>query len=194
MKKKWMKIVQKEDKAPVFPIIDNFFFRLQFLTINNQQFWILMTHFQSSILMGRFLPTLFTKLGDGAIAGKHLILLSQPPPGAGIGTINSWKTAEANNFTGDCVAFSRVRHRKRAGPCWLLKLREMGTQGVQMKGVLPCLARWARCAGTRDFCPALAALFGPVLNIFPSPHTISIYLSPLPSKLGRQSWRVPFLA
>ncbi len=41
----------------------------------------------------------------------------------------------------------------------------MGTQGVHMKGILPCLVRWARCAGTRDFCPALAFLLGPVQNI-----------------------------
>jgi hypothetical protein len=34
-----------------------------------------------------------------------------------------------------------------------------------MKGVLPWLVRWARHAGTGDFCPALAALVGPVLNI-----------------------------
>jgi hypothetical protein len=34
-----------------------------------------------------------------------------------------------------------------------------------MKGILPCLVRWARCAGTRDFCPALAFLLGPVQNI-----------------------------
>jgi hypothetical protein len=34
----------------------------------------------------------------------------------------------------------------------------MGTQGVQMKGVLPWLVRCVRCAGTRDVCPALAAV------------------------------------
>jgi hypothetical protein len=32
-----------------------------------------------------------------------------------------------------------------------------------MKGVLPWLVR---CAGARDFCPALAALVNPVQNIF----------------------------
>jgi hypothetical protein len=42
----------------------------------------------------------------------------------------------------------------------------MGTQSVQMKGVLPWLIRWACRAGPRDFCPALAALVGPVRNIF----------------------------
>jgi hypothetical protein len=47
-----------------------------------------------------------------------------------------------------------------------------------MKGVLPWLLRWAQCAGRRGFCPALAALDGPVQNIFPSPYTISIHLSP----------------
>jgi hypothetical protein len=35
-----------------------------------------------------------------------------------------------------------------------------------MKGVLPWLIRWACRAGTRDFCPALAALVGPVQNTF----------------------------
>jgi hypothetical protein len=42
----------------------------------------------------------------------------------------------------------------------------MGTQRVQMKGVLPRLIRWARHAGTRDFYLALAALVSPVQNIF----------------------------
>jgi hypothetical protein len=40
----------------------------------------------------------------------------------------------------------------------------MGTQRVQMKGVLPWLVRWARRVGTRDFYPALAALVSPVQN------------------------------
>jgi hypothetical protein len=35
-----------------------------------------------------------------------------------------------------------------------------------MKGVLPWLVRWACRAGTRDFCPALAALVSPIQNIF----------------------------
>jgi hypothetical protein len=66
-----------------------------------------------------------------------------------------------------------------------LKLRQMGTQRVQMKGVLR--------AGTRGFCPALAVLVGPVQNLFFSLYTISIHLSPSPSKLGRQSCRVACL-
>ncbi len=44
-----------------------------------------------------------------------------------------------------------------------------------MKGVLPCLGRWAhRAASIRYYCPALAALFGPVQNIFLSPQTFSL--------------------
>jgi hypothetical protein len=46
-----------------------------------------------------------------------------------------------------------------------------------MKGVLPWMVRWARRAGTRDFCPALAAPLGPVQNIFLLMHTISLHLS-----------------
>jgi hypothetical protein len=61
----------------------------------------------------------------------------------------------------------------------------METQRVQMKGVIPWLVRWACHAGTRDFCPAPAALIGPVQNIFPSPYTISLPLSPSPTKLGQ---------
>ncbi len=42
-------------------------------------------------------------------------------------------------------------------PCWLLKLRWMGTQREQMKEVLSWLVHWTCRAGTRDFCSALAA-------------------------------------
>jgi hypothetical protein len=42
----------------------------------------------------------------------------------------------------------------------------MGTLGVHIKGVLPWLVRWARRAGTIDFCPALAALIGQVQILF----------------------------
>jgi hypothetical protein len=55
---------------------------------------------------------------------------------------------------------------ERGGPCCLLKLRQMGTYRVKMKGVIPWLVRWACRAGTRDFYPALAALVRPVQNIF----------------------------
>ncbi len=69
----------------------------------------------------------------------------------------------------------------------------MGTCGVQMKRVFPWLVGWARRASTWDFNPALAALISPVQNIFSSPCTISLYVSPSPSNLGRQSGRVAYL-
>ncbi len=68
-----------------------------------------------------------------------------------------------------CWKFLIVLTRERlqsSGLCWLLKLRWMGTRRVQMKGVLTWLVRWACRAGPRDFCSALAALVGPVQNIF----------------------------
>ncbi len=63
----------------------------------------------------------------------------------------------------------------------------MGAQKGQMKGVLSWLVRGACSAGTRDFCSALAALIGPVHNIFflTVQYIISIPLCPTPSKLGR---------
>ncbi len=45
---------------------------------------------------------------------------------------------------------------ERGGPYLLLKLRQMGTQGEHMKGLLYCLVRWASHVSTRDFCSALA--------------------------------------
>ncbi len=71
------------------------------------------------------------------------------------------------------------------------KLRQMETQGVHMKGVLPLLLSWR--VGTRDFFPDLAALVGPVQNIFTSSYTISIHLSPSLSTPGKQSCHVACL-
>jgi hypothetical protein len=53
---------------------------------------------------------------------------------------------------------------ERGGLCWLLKLRWIGTQRGQMKGVLSWLVRWACRAGTIGFCSA--ALVGPVQNFY----------------------------
>ncbi len=50
-------------------------------------------------------------------------------------------------------------------PCWLLKLRKIGTN-VQIKGVLFWLVRWAYCADSRDIYSALAPLVSLVKNIF----------------------------
>jgi hypothetical protein len=64
----------------------------------------------------------------------------------------------------------------------------MGTQIIKMKAVLSCLVHWASRAGTRDYCSALAALVGPVQNIF----FLAVPLSPSPSQLGRQPcWVAP---
>jgi hypothetical protein len=57
-----------------------------------------------------------------------------------------------------------------------------------MTGVLSWLVRWACRAGTRDFCFALAALVGLVQKfVYLTVHYFSSFLSPSPSKLGRQS-------
>jgi len=90
------------------------------------------------------------------------------------------------------VAVSIPEILERGDPCWLLKLRWMGTQRVQMKGVLPWLPGWACRASTRDFCSAWAALVGLIKNYFCS-HRSLHQLFPSPSKLGRQSCRVACL-
>jgi hypothetical protein len=43
-----------------------------------------------------------------------------------------------------------------------------------MKGVLSCLVCWARRAGTRDCCPALAGLVRISINFSPSPSKLDI--------------------
>jgi hypothetical protein len=79
--------------------------------------------------------------------------------------------------------------------CLLLKLRQMGTYGVQMIGALPWLVWRARLRVQDIFYPAFGSLVSAEQNtVFCSPpHTFSLYMSPSPSKLGRQSWRVAFL-
>jgi hypothetical protein len=62
--------------------------------------------------------------------------------------------------------------RLERGRVALLKLRQMRTQRVHMKRILPWLVHWARL--TRDFCPALAALAGPIHTIL---HFISVSVS-----------------
>jgi hypothetical protein len=60
-----------------------------------------------------------------------------------------------------------------------------------MKGVLPWLFRWAFChADTRDFCSALAALIGPVQNIF----FLTVHYFDSFCKLGRQPCWVAYLS
>jgi hypothetical protein len=69
----------------------------------------------------------------------------------------------------------------------------METYRVQMKGELPWLVRWACCAGTRDFCPSLAALVGPVQNItFLITHYFSSFV-PIAQQAG-QAVTLPHLA
>jgi hypothetical protein len=46
-----------------------------------------------------------------------------------------------------------------------------------MKGVLPWLVRWAYCANTRDFCPAMAAKSAQLKKIFPY-HTLFQFICP----------------
>jgi hypothetical protein len=54
-----------------------------------------------------------------------------------------------------------------------------------MKGVLPWLVLWARCAGPRDFSSALAALVGPVQNIiFLTVHYFTLFV-PIAQQAGQ---------
>ncbi len=64
------------------------------------------------------------------------------------------------------INLGKPERPERGGPCWLLKLRWMGTQRVQMIGVNSWWVRWADRAGTRDFYSAVTVLVSPEQNIF----------------------------
>jgi hypothetical protein len=69
-----------------------------------------------------------------------------------VGTINSWKTTEANNFTGSWVAFSRVRHRETREGWPLLTVeterngdsRSTNERSPSLVGSLDSLCRYKR--------------------------------------------------
>jgi hypothetical protein len=62
----------------------------------------------------------------------------------------------------------------------------MGTQRVQVDGVLPWLVHWACRAGTRDFCSALAALVSPYkIYIFLTAHYFNSFYVPIAQQAGQ---------
>ncbi len=69
------------------------------------------------------------------------------------------------------------------GPCWgEWRLKEYKLKGSFFLGCMVC---WVCCAGTRDFCPVLAALIGLVQNIFPHRTIFQIPLTPSPGQAGQ---------
>jgi hypothetical protein len=81
------------------------------------------------------------------------------------------------------------RETRGGNPCCLLKLRQMETQRLQMKGVL--LDWFVGFFQLVQEIFVLPWLFYTTQYkiVFFSPYTISIHLSPMPGKLGRQSCR-----
>jgi hypothetical protein len=69
-----------------------------------------------------------------------------------------WKPEGAKNF--------QEPNQRDYRDGWLLLTVETQVKGHLMKGVLSWFVLWAYRAGTRDLCSALAALVGPVQNMF----------------------------
>jgi hypothetical protein len=62
----------------------------------------------------------------------------------------------------------------------------METYGVQMKGILPCLVRWACRAGTRDFLSCLGCSSQPVKNVFSlTAHYLLFYVFHIAQQSGQ---------
>jgi hypothetical protein len=82
-----------------------------------------------------------------------------------------------------------IRQTREGGysHCRMLKLRQMETQRVLMKGILPRLVCWARHAGTRDFVLPWLLYSAQYKYFFPHHHAVFHFIGPSSSKLGRQS-------
>jgi hypothetical protein len=71
--------------------------------------------------------------------------------------VRQWRTSilsgelQAGGIVRICLCLTGSERQERGGPCLRLKLWQMGTYGVQMKGVLPRLVRLSGNAGARDF-------------------------------------------
>jgi hypothetical protein len=72
------------------------------------------------------------------------------------------------SWSGKYIVETReTRERCRAVPPDRWNWGKWGLNKYILKGHVLDIGRWARCAGTRDFCPALPDLVGPVQNFFP---------------------------
>jgi hypothetical protein len=82
------------------------------------------------------------------------------------------------------VQYNNQRDQRGVAPadCW-----NRGEWGLKVG--IPWLVRWVRRAGTRDFFLPWLLWSAQYKIVFYSPYTISIYVSPSPSNLGRQSCR-----
>ncbi len=85
------------------------------------------------------------------------------------------------------------RETREGWPLLIVEAEANGVLWSTNERALPWLVRQARRAGTKDFYTVLAALVSPVQTIFSSRYTISIYMSPSPCNLGRQSCKVACL-
>ncbi len=65
-----------------------------------------------------------------------------------------------------CVLSVFTRETREGWHLLTVETEVNGDSRIQMKGVLPWLVCWACCAGTRDFCAALAALVRPSIKYF----------------------------
>jgi hypothetical protein len=85
---------------------------------------------------------------------------------------------------------------ERGGPCWLVKPRRIGSQRAEMKGGPSLVGCWfdglvVLVQETFIISWMIWSVYYKIL--FSSRHTISIYVSPSPSSLARQSCRAAYL-
>ncbi len=78
-----------------------------------------------------------------------------------------------------------LRVIRKRWPLLTVENKVMGTQRVQMKGVLPWLVGWACNAGASDFCPAFVCSIRPSAKYFFSHHTLFQCICPIAQQDGQ---------
>jgi hypothetical protein len=80
---------------------------------------------------------------------------------------------------GRLAGWMRPERLEKGGPCWLLKLRQMGTQREQIKRVLPWLVRLIVACRYKSFLFCLGcSIVGPEQNILFPHRTLFQFLCP----------------
>jgi hypothetical protein len=102
--------------------------------------------------------------------------LCPPPPTRVLGGSNT--PLRGRGWEDPIPMENRPQRPERGGPLLSVETEVNENSKNTNERSSSLMVLWACRAGTRDFCPALAALGGQIKNIFSSPYTISFPLSP----------------
>ncbi len=128
-------------------------------------------------------PTYQTKIDKISIPYQGIVSLRNQLHGR---TNSSKGISSESPTTVNVLSYSlRVAKEGWPGPYWLLKLRWMGTQRMQMKLVLPWLVCWACRASTIDYTFCLGCSSRPSTKYFFPPCALFQFFVPIGQQAGQ---------